>query len=77
MWEIAGEAGKKCVVMGVPVTYPPTPVNGLMVTGMLTPRGAADYTYPPELKDEIASAVGEYVVYSDEVFSKGRGGNFP
>lgn len=73
VWEIAGEAGKKCIVMGVPVTYPPTPLNGLMVTGMLTPRGAPDYTYPPELKDEIASAIGEYIVYSDEVYSKGRG----
>ena len=59
VWEIASEAGKKCIVMGVPVTYPPTPLNGLMVTGMLTPRGAADYTYPPELSAEIAHAVGE------------------
>lgn len=73
LWELAGEAGKTSIVMGVPVTYPPTPLNGLMVTGMLTPRGAPDYTYPPELKDEIAQAIGEYVVYSDEVYSKGKG----
>lgn len=73
LWELAGEAGKTSIVMGVPVTYPPTPLNGLMVTGMLTPRGAPDYTYPPELKDEIAQAIGEYIVYSDEVYSKGRG----
>lgn len=72
VWEIAGEHGKKCIVMGVPVTYPPTPLNGLMVTGMLTPRGAADYTYPPGLKDEIRTVTGEYIVYSDEVYSKGR-----
>ncbi len=76
VWELASEQGKKCIVMGVPVTYPPTPLNGLMVTGMLTPRGAADYTYPPELKNEIADAIGEYVVYSDEVYSKGRGDIF-
>ncbi len=73
VWEIAGEHGKKCIVLGVPVTYPPTPLNGLMVTGMLTPRGADDYTYPSELKNEIADAIGEYIVYSDEVYSKGRG----
>ncbi len=73
VWEIAGDAGKKVIVMGVPVTYPPTPVNGLLVTGMLTPRGAKDYTYPSELKDEIQQAIGDYVVYSDEVYSKGRG----
>ncbi len=76
IWEIAGDAGLKSIVMGVPVTYPPTPVNGLMVTGMLTPRGVTDYTFPPELADEIKQAIGEYVVYSDAVYSKGRGDVF-
>ncbi len=73
VWEIASEAGKQVIVMGVPVTYPPEPVNGLMVTGMLTPRGASDYTFPAELKDEIRQVTGAYIVYSDEVYSKGRG----
>lgn len=73
VWEIAGEHGKPSIIMGVPVTYPPTPLNGLMVTGMLTPRGASDYTYPAGLKNEIANQVGGYIVYSDEVYSKGRG----
>lgn len=73
VWELAGEAGRQSIVMGVPVTYPPTPLNGIMVTGMLTPRGAPDYTYPPELKDELQRAIGDYVVYSDEVYSRGRG----
>lgn len=76
VWQLAGEAGARVVVMGVPVTYPPTPVNGLMVTGMLTPRGARDYTFPPDLKDEIAGTIGDYVVYSDEVYSRGRGETF-
>lgn len=73
VWDLAGEAGKQVIVMNVPVTWPPQPVNGLMVTGLLTPRGAANYTYPPELKDEIQSAIGEYIIYSDEVYSRGRG----
>src|SRR5512135_2783186 len=30
VWEIAGDAGKRVIVMGVPVTFPPTPVNGLL-----------------------------------------------
>ncbi|MCC7163456.1 MAG: alkaline phosphatase family protein [Anaerolineae bacterium] len=76
VWELAGEAGKTSIVMGVPITYPPTPLKGLMVTGMLTPRGAVDYTYPAELADDIAKAIGEYIVYSDEVYSKGRGDIF-
>lgn len=76
VWEIAGDAGSEVIVMGVPVTWPPTPLNGLMVTGMLTPRGAGDYTFPHELKDEIRDQIGDYIVYSDEVYSKGKGQQF-
>ncbi len=76
VWDLAGDAGKKVIVMNVPVTWPPQPVNGLLVTGMLTPRGADNYTYPRELAAELAEHIGEYIVYSDEVYSKGRGDPF-
>src|SRR5206468_884229 len=35
-------------------TYPPRPVNGLMVTDFLTPSIESQYTYPADLKAEIA-----------------------
>jgi predicted AlkP superfamily phosphohydrolase/phosphomutase len=73
LWDLMGDTGKNVIVMNVPVTWPPQPVNGLLVTGMLTPRGAANYTYPRELADELRANIGEYIVYSDEVYSKGRG----
>ena len=49
LWEIASEAGRKVVVINVPMTYPPIPVNGVMITGLLTPPGSTNFTYPPEL----------------------------
>ena len=73
VWDLIGDAGGKVIVMNVPVTWPPQPVTGLLVTGMLTPRGAENYTYPKELADELRLAIGDYIVYSDEVYSKGRG----
>ncbi len=73
VWDLIGETGKKVIVLNVPVTWPPQSVNGLLVTGMLTPRGVDDYTYPHSLAEELRAAIGEYVVYSDEVYSKGRG----
>jgi predicted AlkP superfamily phosphohydrolase/phosphomutase len=76
VWDLIGESGKRVIVMNVPVTWPPQPVNGLLVTGMLTPRGADRFTYPPELAQELQSAIGDYVIYSDEVYSKGRGDVF-
>jgi predicted AlkP superfamily phosphohydrolase/phosphomutase len=73
VWDLISDAGKKVIVMNVPVTWPPQPVNGLLITGMLTPRSADNYTYPRELADELREHIGEYIVYSDEVYSKGRG----
>ena len=73
VWDLIGDAGKKVIVMNVQVTWPPQPVNGLLVTGMLTPRGAENFTHPKELAEELKSAIGDYIVYSDEVYSKGRG----
>ncbi len=54
LWDILGKAGRRVILLGVPQTYPPRPVNGLMVTDFLTPSIASNYTYPPTLKDEIA-----------------------
>ncbi len=73
VWDLIGDAGGKVIVMNVPVTWPPQPLNGVLVTGMLTPRGAENYTFPKELAEELKAAIGEYIVYSDEVYSKGRG----
>lgn len=57
LWAILGQAGKRVGVFMVPVTYPPEPVNGFMVTGMMTPTRATDFTYPPELAAELKTAV--------------------
>jgi predicted AlkP superfamily phosphohydrolase/phosphomutase len=54
LWDFLGRAGKRVILLGVPQTYPPRPVNGLMVTDFLTPSIASNYTYPPDLKAEIA-----------------------
>ena len=37
IWEILADHGKKSICLGVPVTYPPRPVDGIMVGGFLSP----------------------------------------
>ncbi len=60
LWEILSKAGKRVVVLGVPGTYPPSPVNGSMVSCFLTPDPKTNqYTYPPELRDEIDQVLGK------------------
>lgn len=63
LWQIIGEQGGKVGVINVPETYPPTPVNGFLISGMDTPSDDADWAYPPELKTELERAVGGYRVF--------------
>jgi predicted AlkP superfamily phosphohydrolase/phosphomutase len=62
VWDILSRNGKRSIVIGVPGTYPPQPLNGYLIGDFLTPDTSCNYTHPPELKDEIAGVVGEYVV---------------
>ena len=61
VWDILSDAGKQCLVMSVPPSYPPKPVNGVQIGCFLTPSAKAEYTYPKELKAEIEANVGEYI----------------
>jgi predicted AlkP superfamily phosphohydrolase/phosphomutase len=65
VWDILSRAGKKVILVGVPQTYPPTPVNGIMVTCFLTPDTSCQYTYPRGLAAEIKSCVGDYMLDVD------------
>src|SRR5919106_815076 len=49
-------------VLAGPGTYPPRPLNGVMVGCFLTPTTDSPYTFPPMLKREIEQVVGEYVL---------------
>ncbi len=63
VWDLLSTRGRDVIVLGVPQTYPPSRVNGSMVSCFLTPdTRTSRYTYPPELKDEIEQLVGHYMV---------------
>lgn len=62
VWDILSRRGKKVVLLGVPQTYPPKPVNGCVVSGFLAPSTESNYTYPAPLKDEIEEVAGGYVL---------------
>jgi predicted AlkP superfamily phosphohydrolase/phosphomutase len=70
-WSWGSDEGKKVCVFNVPVTYPPEKVNGVMVSGMLTPSNKTDYTYPPSLVNELNRVTGGYQIHIKESYSKG------
>ncbi len=51
--QILNQHGKKVALVNIPTTYPPRPLDGLMVTGLATPGRDVEFTYPPELGQEL------------------------
>jgi len=45
-WDIAGERGIRVAAMWVPLTYPPWPVNGVLVSGYPTPSASRSFGFP-------------------------------
>ena len=66
VWDILSAAGKRSIVIGVPQTYPPKPLNGELVASFLTPDTTCDYTYPLEFSAEIKQVVGDYMLDAEE-----------
>jgi predicted AlkP superfamily phosphohydrolase/phosphomutase len=60
IWQILSEAGLKVGVMNVPVTYPAEPVNGFMITGLLSPTRGGDICYPADLIRRYEPELGPY-----------------
>ena len=54
LWGLLSEAGKRVLVMNVPVTYPPRPVNGILVGDFLSPS-LEKATYPTEVSQQLKS----------------------
>jgi len=61
-WQIAGEQGVRGGVINVPVTYPPRPYNGFIITGLLSPGVNRRMASPPEILDDLLAASSDYAV---------------
>lgn len=62
VWDILSRFGKKSILIGVPQTYPPKPLNGYLISCFLTPSTKNQYTYPAELKEEVDRVAEGYIL---------------
>src|SRR5438067_4890467 len=62
IWNILSEYGKQVLILNVPMTYPPEPVNGIMISGYMTPGSEVDFTYPQDFKEELFRVVPDYLI---------------
>jgi predicted AlkP superfamily phosphohydrolase/phosphomutase len=60
LWEILSARGLRVAVVGMPLGYPPPPVNGVYISDFLTPGAVDDWVHPATLKDEIERRFGPY-----------------
>lgn len=58
VWDLIGERGMRSVLVGVPPSYPPRPLEGWRVGCFLTPASNKGYTYPADLQVEIEDELG-------------------
>lgn len=65
LWKILSEFGKKSIVINVTGTYPPEKINGIIISGFLTPKGK-NFVYPFTLQKEIEEK-GYRIFVDDDV----------
>lgn len=73
-WEIAGRQGVRGGVINLPITYPPRPYNGFIITGMLSPGVSRRMASPPGVFDDLSAVSPDYAIDVDVGKGSGRQG---
>jgi len=75
LWEILSDAGFSVGVLNVPITYPPRPVNGYMVPGLLSPDQGKT-VYPPDVLKPYEAELGKYRLTPNVQYKPGNEDEF-
>jgi predicted AlkP superfamily phosphohydrolase/phosphomutase len=65
MFDYVGKRGRKSISINVPLTYPPRPIEGLMVSGLFGTIVGPGITSPKSIHRRIAQVAPNYVVHPD------------
>lgn len=58
LWHLLNEQGLKTHVVDVPLTFPPEPLQGVMVSDLMVAGDAEARTFPESLREELRQSVG-------------------
>jgi predicted AlkP superfamily phosphohydrolase/phosphomutase len=56
LWGCLSRHGRRVGVVNVPMTYPPEPVNGFLISGLDTPHELSPYMYPVDVRQQLKEA---------------------
>lgn len=62
LWELLSAAGSTVGVYNVPLTFPVRPVNGFLVSGLMTPSVHQVFTHPTSLTSELLAEFPDYTL---------------
>ncbi len=60
VYDMYHQLGKKIISLNMPMSYPPSPDDGVVITGLMTPSRESTYFYPDDLIDELAAQGIDY-----------------
>jgi predicted AlkP superfamily phosphohydrolase/phosphomutase len=72
-WDLLGRDGVRVGIIDVPMTFPPSPVNGYMISGMFTPSRDVEFTHPSTLYTDLLKEIGSYPLERELVSSFAAG----
>lgn len=75
VFDILSEAGMRVGAMGFPTTFPPSPVNGFMLSGFDSPisvNAEPSFCYPRELYYELSRSASRYTLTGIQEIRIGR-----
>jgi len=58
LWDVLTAQQRRTIAINVPLTYPPRPLDGILITGLGTPENAVDFLHPRGLAGEIERETG-------------------
>jgi predicted AlkP superfamily phosphohydrolase/phosphomutase len=56
LWGCLSRHGRRVGVVNVPMTFPPEPVNGFLISGLDTPHELSPFMYPVEIRSDLKQA---------------------
>jgi len=70
LWDILSAAEKDSIIINMPVTWPPAPLRGILLSDFLTPKSEKIISQPVEILDEIEKKFGPFRLYFNNVYTR-------
>lgn len=62
LWRIMNRFKMTTGIVNLPIHFPPEPVDGFMICGLVTPWSAEIYTHPPEISPKIGNPGEQWLI---------------